>query len=57
MAQKEAHPAYASIILSMEAVFAALGGWMILHESLSRRSLTGCLLMLAGMIIVQLKRL
>jgi drug/metabolite transporter (DMT)-like permease len=57
IAQKEAHPAYASIILSMEAVFAALGGWMILHESLSRRSMTGCFLMLAGMVVVQLKRL
>ncbi|MGA2823869.1 MAG: DMT family transporter [Bacteroidales bacterium] len=57
IAQKEAHPAYASIILSMEAVFAALGGWMILHESLSQRSLIGCVLMLAGMVIVQIKRL
>jgi drug/metabolite transporter (DMT)-like permease len=57
IAQKEAHPAYASIILSMEAVFAALGGWMILHESLSQRSLAGCVLMLAGMVIVQVKRL
>jgi drug/metabolite transporter (DMT)-like permease len=57
IAQKEAHPAYASIILSMEAVFAALGGWMILHEFLSQRSLAGCLLMLAGMVIVQVKRL
>ncbi len=49
VAQKDAHPAYASIILSMEAAFAALGGWMILHETLSLRSLTGCFLMLAGM--------
>ena len=57
IAQKEAHPAYASIILSMEAVFAALGGWMILHESLSQRSLAGCFLMLAGMVVVQVKRL
>jgi drug/metabolite transporter (DMT)-like permease len=57
IAQKVAHPAYASIILSMEAVFAALGGWMILHESLSQRSLAGCILMLAGMVVVQLKRL
>lgn len=57
IAQKEAHPAYASITLSMEAVFAALGGWMILHESLSQRSLAGCFLMLAGMVIVQVKRL
>jgi drug/metabolite transporter (DMT)-like permease len=57
VAQKEANPAYASIILSLEAVFAAIGGWMILHESLSMRSLTGCLLMLAGMVVVQIKRL
>ena len=57
IAQKKAHPAYASIILSMEAVFAALGGWMVLHESLSQRSLAGCVLMLAGMVIVQVKRL
>jgi len=57
IAQKEAHPAYASIILSLEAVFAAIGGWMILHETLSNRSLAGCLLMLAGMIVVQVKRL
>jgi drug/metabolite transporter (DMT)-like permease len=57
IAQKEAHPVYASIILSLEAVFAALGGWMILHESLSQRSLAGCFLMLAGMVVVQVKRL
>jgi drug/metabolite transporter (DMT)-like permease len=56
IAQKEARPAYASIILSMEAVFAAIGGWLILHESFSDRSLTGCLLILTGIIIVQIKR-
>jgi len=57
IAQKDAHPAYASIILSLEAVFAALGGWIILHETLSQRSLIGCFLMLTGMVIVQIKRL
>jgi drug/metabolite transporter (DMT)-like permease len=56
IAQKEAHPAYASIILSLEAVFAAIGGWMILHESLSHRSMTGCILMLAGMVVVSFFR-
>jgi drug/metabolite transporter (DMT)-like permease len=55
IAQKNAHPAYASIILSLEAVFAALGGWMILHETLSTRSLLGCFLMLAGMVVVQVR--
>jgi drug/metabolite transporter (DMT)-like permease len=57
IAQKEAHPAYASIILSLEAVVAAIGGWMILQESLSLRMMAGCLLMLAGMVVVQIKRL
>jgi drug/metabolite transporter (DMT)-like permease len=55
IAQKTAHPAYASIILSLEAVFAVVGGWLILHEQLTPRMLTGCALMLAGMILVQVK--
>ena len=54
IAQKKAHPAHASIILSLEAVFAAFGGWLILNEHLTSRSFFGCFLMLAGMIIVQL---
>jgi drug/metabolite transporter (DMT)-like permease len=55
IAQKTAHPAYASIILSLEAVFAVVGGWLILHEQLTTRMLTGCALMLVGMIVVQVK--
>jgi len=55
VAQKTAHPAYASIILSLEAVFAAIGGWLILHEQLTTRMLAGCALMLVGMVIVQLR--
>jgi drug/metabolite transporter (DMT)-like permease len=57
VAQKEANPAHAAIILSLEAVFAALGGWLILSEVLSPRELLGCLLMLSGMIFSQLFRL
>ncbi|HTX88884.1 MAG TPA: DMT family transporter [Bacteroidales bacterium] len=54
--QQKAHPAYASIILSLEAVFAVIGGWLILHEPLSARTLLGCGLMLSGMVLVQLRR-
>ena len=54
IAQKEAHPAHASIIMSMEGSFAVLGGWILLKESMSARGLFGCLLMLLGMIISQL---
>ncbi len=53
-AQKKAHPAHAAIILSLEAVFAAIGGWLILGEVLSPRGMTGAGLMLAGMLISQL---
>lgn len=56
IAQQKAHPAHASVILSLEAVFAAIGGWMLLNEQFSNRSLLGCLLMLAGAIVVQIKR-
>jgi drug/metabolite transporter (DMT)-like permease len=55
MAQKTAHPVHASIILSLEAVFAVLGGWMLLDETLTLRMIFGCLLMLTGMIISQLE--
>jgi drug/metabolite transporter (DMT)-like permease len=54
VAQRNAHPAHASIIFSLEAVFAALGGWLILDEILSVRAFIGCALMLAGMLLSQL---
>jgi drug/metabolite transporter (DMT)-like permease len=56
VAQKKAHPAHAAILLSLEAVFAAIGGWVLLHEILSFRGLLGCILMLSGMLISQLYR-
>jgi drug/metabolite transporter (DMT)-like permease len=54
VAQRHAHPAHAAILLSLEAVFAAAGGWLMLNELLSLRSLIGCGLMLAGMLLSQL---
>jgi drug/metabolite transporter (DMT)-like permease len=51
--QKTAHPSHAAILLSLEGAFAALGGWLVLGESLSTRALVGCLLMLAGMLVSQ----
>jgi drug/metabolite transporter (DMT)-like permease len=51
--QRQAPPADAAIILSMEAVFAALAGWFILQETLSPIQLVGCGIMLAGMLIAQ----
>jgi drug/metabolite transporter (DMT)-like permease len=54
VAQRDARPAHAAIILSLESVFAALGGWLLLGEVLSGRALLGCSLMLAGMLLSQL---
>ena len=54
VAQRDARPAHAAIILSLESVFAALGGWLLLGEVLSGRALLGCGLMLAGMLLSQL---
>jgi drug/metabolite transporter (DMT)-like permease len=54
VAQKNAHPAHAAILLSLEAVFAALGGWLILNETMTVRGMFGCGLMLTGMLLSQL---
>lgn len=54
IAQKKAHPAHAAIILSMESVFAVLGGWLILSEKMAFRGLVGCALMLVGMLVSQM---
>lgn len=53
--QKSANPAHAAIILSLESVFAAIGGVWLLDESLSLRAWIGCSLMLAGMLLSQVK--
>ncbi|MBD3308992.1 EamA family transporter, partial [candidate division KSB3 bacterium] len=53
VAQRHAHAAHAAIILSLESVFAAVGGWLLLGETLSPRGLIGCALMLSGMLLSQ----
>jgi len=53
--QKGAHPAHAAIILSLETVFALLGGWLVLKEPLSLRGGLGSALMLSGMLVSQLE--
>jgi len=53
--QKRAPAADAAIILSMEAVFAALFGYLLLDEVLVPRQLAGCVLILAAMLLVQFK--
>ena len=52
--QKHLNPTVASLIMSLESVFAVLTGWLILHEKLSIREFTGCVLVFAAIILAQL---
>ncbi|HHY77723.1 MAG TPA: DMT family transporter [Clostridiales bacterium] len=53
VAQKHAKPSHAAIALSMESVFASIGGLLLLGEILPLRGYFGCALMLAGMLLSQ----
>lgn len=49
--QRYADPSAAAILMSFEAIFGALAGWLLLGEIMSEREIFGCLLMFAGMLI------
>lgn len=53
IAQKETPPVIASLIMSLESVFAALAGWVILKEVLSTRELFGCGLVFFAVLLAQ----
>jgi drug/metabolite transporter (DMT)-like permease len=53
LGQQRLKPTVASLIMSLESVFAVLGGWLILRQRLSARELLGCLLMFSAIIIIQ----
>ena len=53
IAQQTTDPTVASILMSLESVFAALGGWLVLSEALSPIELLGCALVFAAVIIAQ----
>ena len=52
--QKEIEPTAASLIMSLESVFAALGGWWLLKERMAPHELLGCGLVFAAVVISQL---
>jgi drug/metabolite transporter (DMT)-like permease len=54
VAQPGLNPTIASLIMSFEAVFGTIAGWLILHQSLTAREIVGCLLMFAAIVIAQL---
>lgn len=51
--QRYAEPSTAAIIMSFEAIFGALAGWLFLNEVMSSREIFGCVLMLLGMLATQ----
>lgn len=52
--QRYTEPTVASLIMSLESVFAALGGWVILNEQLTGKELFGCALVFTAIIITQI---
>ncbi|MDO6562236.1 DMT family transporter [Amphritea sp. 1_MG-2023] len=57
VAQRDAPASHAAIIMSLEAVFAVIGGWWLLNEAFSQQAMLGCGLMLLGMIVSQVNLL
>lgn len=55
IAQKDADPTSATLIMSLESVFAALSGWLVLGESLSNKELLGCLFVFIAVILAQVQ--
>jgi len=52
--QKDLHPATASLLMSLESVFAVLSGWLVLGERLTQWETLGCVLVFAAVILSQL---
>lgn len=54
LGQQYTSPTVASLLMSLESVFAAIFGWILLHQALSPRELLGCGLMFTAIILAQL---
>lgn len=54
VAQKFTEPAIASLLMSLESVFAVIAGATLLGEQMSSRELLGCIVMFAATILVQI---
>ena len=54
VAQRDVKPAAASLLMSMESVFAALSGAVLLHERFTVREITGCILVFGAVLLAQL---
>ena len=52
--QKYTDPTSASMLMSLESVFAVLSGWILLGERMNVPQIFGCTLMFAAIVLVQL---
>lgn len=52
--QRNFNPTIASLIMSLESVFSVIFGWLLLHESLSKRELLGCAMIFVAIVVAQL---
>ena len=52
--QKYTEPTTATLIMSLESVFAALFGWILIGQGLSGKELIGCAIMFAAILLSQL---
>ncbi len=52
--QKFVRPVIATLLMSLESVFSAVGGWLVLGQTLTLRELTGCAAILAAVVLAQL---
>lgn len=53
-AQKHMNPTLASLILCLEGVFGAIGGWLILGQTLNAKEFFGCAIIFVAIIISQI---
>ena len=56
VAQKFTDPTIASLLMSLESVFAVIAGSVLLGEQMSSRELLGCAVMFAATVLVQIPR-
>ncbi len=53
--QRHTPPTDAALILSLESVFAVIGGWLVLDERLAPVQIAGCAIIFVGVILSQAK--
>lgn len=54
VAQKHTDPTIASLLMSLESVFAVLAGVLFLNERMSPKEAVGCIIMFAAIVLVQI---